>query len=196
MQLENNNSGEEKNNKSTLSEGIGFQSIFENFIKQLAELNSLTALGPFTSLMNDPNLNLNTLKEHGDLLLRYQSFLNLYFSRMINAYLLAVNKVSSAIAEKNPDEIRKIIINTFEDVFSSMLQSTDFSINYNNLLNSSIDVIKSYQKIYDSNSVLFKSQQQQQQLSKEEKDLLFYNLYEIKKISLEIKKKLNEKNNE
>jgi len=112
---------------------------------------------------------------------------------MINAYLLAVNKVSSAIDKKNPDEIRKIIINTFEDVFSSMLQSTDFSINYNNLLNSSIDVIKSHQKIYDSNAVLFKSQQQ---LSKEEKDLLFYNLYEIKKISLEIKKKLNERKNE
>jgi hypothetical protein len=74
-----------------------------------------------------------------------------------------------------------------------MLQSTDFSINYNNLLNSSIDVIKSHQKIYDSSAVLFKSQQQ---LSKEEKDLLFYNLYEIKKISLEIKKKLNEKKNE
>jgi hypothetical protein len=194
LQLENNNIGEEKNNKNTPSEeAAGFQSVFENFIKQLTELNNLTTLGPFTSLMNDPNLNLNTLKEHGNLLLRYQSFLNLYFSRMINAYLLAVNKVSSAIDKKNPDEIRKIIINTFEDVFSSMLQSTDFSINYNNLLNSSIDVTKSYQKIYDSNAVLFKSQQQ---LSKEEKDLLFYNLYEIKKISLEIKKKLNERKNE
>ena len=194
MQLENNNIGEEKNNKNTASEeAAGFQSLFENFIKQLTELNSLTTLGPFTSLMNDPNLNLNTLKEHGNLLLRYQSFLNLYFSRMINAYLLAVNKVSSAIDKKNPDEVRKIIINTFEDVFSSMLQSTDFSINYNNLLNSSIDVTKSYQKIYNSNAVLFKSQQQ---LSKEEKDLLFYNLYEIKKISLEIKKKLNERKNE
>jgi hypothetical protein len=194
LQLKNNNIGQEKNNKNTPSEeAAGFQSVFENFIKQLTELNSLTTLGPFTSLMNDPNLNLNTLKEHGNLLLRYHSFLNLYFSRMINAYLLAVNKVSSAIDKKNPDEIRKIIINTFEDVFSSMLQSTDFSINYNNLLNSSIDVIKSYQKIYDSNAVLFKSQQQ---LSKEEKDLLFYNLYEIKKISLEIKKKLNERKNE
>jgi hypothetical protein len=195
LQLENNNIGEEKNNKNTPSEeAAGFQSVFENFIKQLTELNNLTTLGPFTSLMNDPNLNLNTLKEHGNLLLRYHSFLNLYFSRMINAYLLAVNKVSSTIDKKNPDEIRKIIINTFEDVFSSMLQSTDFSINYNNLLNSSIDVTKSYQKIYDSNAVLFKSQQQQ--LSKEEKDLLFYNLYEIKKISLEIKKKLNERKNE
>ena len=193
MQLENNNIGKEKNNKNTLSEEAGLQSVFENFIKQLTELNSLTTLGPFTSLMNDPNLNLNTLKEHGNLLLRYQSFLNLYFSRMINAYLLAVNKVSSVIDEKKPDDVRKIIINTFEDVFSSMLQSTDFSINYNNLLNSSIDVIKNYQKIYDSNAVLFRSQQQ---LSKEEKDLLFYNLYEIKKISLEIKKKLNEKKNE
>jgi hypothetical protein len=194
LQLENNNIGEEKNNKNTPSEETaGFQSLFENFIKQLTELNNLTTLGPFTSLMNDPNLNLNTLKEHGNLLLRYHSFLNLYFSRMINAYLLAVNKVSSSIDKKNPDEIRKIIINTFEDVFSSMLQSTDFSINYNNLLNSSIDVIKSHQKIYDSNAVLFKSQQQ---LSKEEKDLLFYNLYEIKKISLEIKKKLNERKNE
>jgi hypothetical protein len=193
LQLENNNIEEEKNNKKTLPEEAGLQSIFENFIKQLTELNSLTTLGPFTSLMNDPDLNLNTLKEHGNLLLRYQSFLNLYFSRMTNAYLLAVNKVSSAIDEKNPDDIRKIIINTFEDVYSSMLQSTDFSINYNNLLNSSIDVIKSYQKIYDSNAVLFRSQQL---LSKEEKDLLFYNLYEIKKISLEIKKKLNEKKNE
>ena len=46
-------------------------------------------------------------------------------------------------------------------------------------------------KFFDSNQIAFR-----QQMSKEEKDSLFYNLYEIKKLSLEIKKKLNEKKNE
>jgi hypothetical protein len=104
---------------------------------------------------------------------------------------LALNKVSSLVDEKKPEDVRKIIINTFEDVYSAMLESSEFSISYNNLLNSIIDINKSYQKFFDSNQIAFR-----QQMSKEEKDSLFYNLYEIKKLSLEIKKKLNEKKNE
>lgn len=202
MQLKSNDNGKEHNNNIGINsvndvdmtdnnDDNRFKSVFENFFRQITELNSLTTFGPFTSLINDPNTNIKTLTEHGNLLIKYQSFLNLYLSRMINAYFLALNKVSSSIDEKKPEDIRKIIINTFEDVYSAMLESSEFSISYNNLLNSIIDINKSYQKFFDSNQIAFK-----QQMSKEEKDSLFYNLYEIKKLSLEIKKKLNEKKNE
>ena len=202
MQLKNNDNGKEQNNNigfnnvnyggmTDINDDNRFKSVFENFFKQISELNSLTTFGPFTSLINDPNTNIKTLTEHGNLLIKYQSFLNLYLSRMVNAYFLALNKVSSLIDEKKPEDIRKIIINTFEDVYSAMLESSEFSISYNNLLNSIIDINKSYQKFFDSNQIAFR-----QQISKEEKDLLFYNLYEIKKLSMEIKKKLNEKKDE
>ncbi len=202
MQLKNKDNNKENNNNIGINsvsdvdmadnnDDNRFKSVFENFFRQITELNSLTTFGPFTSLINDPNTNIKTLTEHGNLLIKYQSFLNLYLSRMINAYFLALNKVSSLVDEKKPEEVRKIIINTFEDVYSSMLESSEFSISYNNLLNSIIDINKSYQKFFDSNPIAFR-----QQMSKEEKDSLFYNLYEIKKLSLEIKKKLNEKKNE
>jgi hypothetical protein len=202
LQLKGNDNGKEQNNNigfndvnygdmTDINDDNRFKSVFENFFKQITELNSLTTFGPFTSLINDPNTNIKTLTEHGDLLIKYQSFLNLYLSRMINAYFLALNKVSSLLDEKKPEDIRKIIINTFEDVYSAMLESSEFSISYNNLLNSIIDINKSYQKFFDSNQMAFR-----QQISKEEKDLLFYNLYEIKKLSMEIKKKLNEKKDE
>ncbi len=202
MQLKSNDNDKENNNSIGINSvndvdmteynyDNRFKSVFENFFRQITELNSLTTFGPFTSLINDPNTNIKTLTEHGNLLIKYQSFLNLYLSRMINAYFLALNKVSSLIDEKKPEDIRKIIINTFEDVYSAMLESSEFSISYNNLLNSIIDINKSYQKFFDSNQIAFR-----QQMSKEEKDLLFYSLYEIKKLSLEIKKKLNEKKNE
>ena len=202
MQLKSNDNGRENNNNMGINninnvdvtdnnDDNRFKSVFENFFRQITELNSLTTFGPFTSLINDPNTNIKTLTEHGNLLIKYQSFLNLYLSRMINAYFLALNKVSSLVDEKTPEDIRKIIINTFEDVYSAMLESSEFSISYNNLLNSMIDINKSYQKFFDSNQIAFR-----QQMSKEEKDSLFYNLYEIKKLSLEIKKKLNEKKNE
>ncbi len=202
MQLKSNDNDKENNNSIGINSvndvdmteynyDNRFKSVFESFFRQITELNSLTTFGPFTSLINDPNTNIKTLTEHGNLLIKYQSFLNLYLSRMINAYFLALNKVSSLIDEKKPEDIRKIIINTFEDVYSAMLESSEFSISYNNLLNSIIDINKSYQKFFDSNQIAFR-----QQMSKEEKDLLFYSLYEIKKLSLEIKKKLNEKKNE
>jgi hypothetical protein len=202
LQLKNKDNNKENNNNIGINsdydidmtdnnDDYRFKSVFENFFRQITELNSLTTFGPFTSLINDPNTNIKTLTEHGNLLIKYQSFLNLYLSRMINAYFLALNKVSSLVDEKKPEEVRKIIINTFEDVYSSMLESSEFSISYNNLLNSIIDINKSYQKFFDSNPIAFR-----QQMSKEEKDSLFYNLYEIKKLSLEIKKKLNEKKNE
>jgi hypothetical protein len=203
LQLNSNGDGKDKDNNNNMDNSIGYdnqtiniddnrvKSVFENFLKQISELNSLTTFGPFTSLINDPNTNIKTLTEHGNLLIKYQSFLNLYLSRMINAYFLALNRVSSLIDEKKPEDIRKIIINTFEDVYSTMLESSEFSISYNNLLNSIIDMNKSYQKFFDSNQMSFR-----QQFSKEDKDLLFYNLYEIKKLSLEIKKKMNEKKNE
>lgn len=202
MQLKSNDNDKENNNSIGINSvndvdmteynyDNRFKSVFESFFRQITELNSLTTFGPFTSLINDPNTNIKTLTEHGNLLIKYQSFLNLYLSRMINAYFLALNKVSSLIDEKKPEDIRKIIINTFEDVYSAMLESSEFSISYNNLLNSIIDINKSYQKFFDSNQIAFR-----QQMSKEEKDSLFYSLYEIKKLSLEIKKKLNEKKNE
>lgn len=202
MQLKSNDNGKGNNNNigvnsvnavemSDNNDDNRFKSVFENFFRQITELNSLTTFGPFTSLINDPNTNIKTLTEHGNLLIKYQSFLNLYLSRMINAYFLALNKVSTLVDEKKPEDVRKIIINTFEDVYSAMLESSEFSISYNNLLNSIIDINKSYQKFFDSNQIAFR-----QQMSKEEKDSLFYNLYEIKKLSMEIKKKLNEKKNE
>jgi hypothetical protein len=163
----------------------------------MIELNNINAFGPLTSLMNDPNINLKALQEHGNLLIRFQSNLNFYLSSMINAYFTALNKVSSSSSsttERTSEEYRKLIINTFEDIFSSLFESPEFSIKYNKLANSVIDLTKSYQRFFDSNPLIFK--QSQQQLSKEEKDLLFYNLYEIKKLSLEIKKKLNEEKNE
>jgi hypothetical protein len=165
------------------------------FIKQMADLNSLVSIGPFTSLMNDPNLNLNALKEYGNLLVRYQSNLNFYISAMTKAYFLAINKIASSATEKmTSEEFRKITINTFEEIYSTMFESSEYSINYNNLLNSIIDLNKSYQRFIDTNPLLFKYSSQT--FSKEEKDLLFYNLYEIKKLSFEIKRKMDENKNE
>lgn len=165
------------------------------FIKQMADLNSLVSIGPFTSLMNDPNLNLNALKEYGNLLVRYQSNLNFYISAMTKAYFLAINKIASSATEKmTSEEFRKITINTFEEIYSTMFESSEYSINYNNSLNSIIDLNKSYQRFIDTNPLLFKYSSQT--FSKEEKDLLFYNLYEIKKLSFEIKRKIDENKNE
>jgi hypothetical protein len=196
LQTNSNNvsGGEKETNAKNISDNDGFKAVIENFFKEMTDLHSITTFGPFTSIMNDPSINLTVLQEHGNLLIRYQTNLNYYLSSMINAYFTALNKVSaSPTSEKTTDEYRKLIINTFEDVFSSLFESPEFSITYNNLANSLIDLTKSYQRFFD-NPLLFK--QSQQQFSKEEKDLLFYNLYEIKKLSLEIKKKLNEEKNE
>ncbi len=195
MQTNTNNFSDKNKKNDTNSNSFieedGFKSIVDKFFKQMTDLQSITTFGPFTSLINDPTTNIKVLKDHGNLLIRYQTNLNYYLSSMINAYFEALNRISSSsITDKTTnEEYRKLILNTFEDVFSTMFESPEFSIIYNNLANSLIDLTKNYQKFFD-NQVLFK--QSQQQFSKEEKDLLFYNLYEIKKLSMEIKKKLNE----
>lgn len=197
MQSKSNSVSDEnrKDNGINYFDTEKFQSLFGNFLKQMTELNNLAAFGPFTSLMGDQKVNLNALKEYGNLLIRFQSNLNLYLSAMINAYFLAINKsAASAKEEMTSEEFRKITINSFEDVFTTMYESQEYSITYNNLVNSIIDLNKSYQKFIDTNPLLVK--QNQYQFTKEEKDLLFYNLYEIKKLSLDIKKKLNENQNE
>jgi hypothetical protein len=195
LQSKSGNINEGNKDNKNFYDSEKLQSIIGTFIKQMAELNSLVSIGPFTSLINDPNLNLNALKEYGNLLIRYQSNLNFYLSAMTKAYFLAINKISSSATEEmTSEEFRKITINTFEDIYSTMFESPEYSINYNNLLNSIIDLNKSYQRFIDTNPLLFK--QASQTFSKEEKDLLFYNLYEIKKISLEIKRKIDENKNE
>lgn len=169
-----------------------FVNLFENFFKQLTELNKISTVGPFISLINDPQININKMREYGNVLINYQIFLNKYLTQMINSYFLALDKVSTGLQGKDLQETRKIIINSFEDVFSTMFESTDFSINYNNLINIVIDLNKSYQNILDS-SVPFMNRQS---LSKEEKDLLFKDLYEIKKITSEIRNRMKERKNE
>jgi hypothetical protein len=111
---------------------------------------------------------------------------------MFNSYFLALDKVSAGMQGKDSLETRKLIINSFEDVFSSMFESNDFSVNYNNLINIVIDLNKSYQKFVDA-SVPFMNRQS---LSKEEKDLLFKDLYEIKKTTSEIRNRMKERKNE
>ncbi|HET8793679.1 MAG TPA: hypothetical protein VFM31_07795 [Nitrososphaeraceae archaeon] len=169
-----------------------FVELFENFYNQLTELNKISTIGPFISLMNDPQINLNNMREYGNVLINYQIFLNKYLTQMINSYFQALERVSSNLQEKTTEEARKLIINSFEDVFSKMFESAEFSINYNNLINVIIDLNKSYQKFVDASSPLLN----RQSLSKEEKDLLFNNLYEIKKLTLEIKNKINERKND
>lgn len=195
MQSKSNSLNEENNVEDEVHDAEKFQSIFENFFRQMIELNNLSSFGPFISLMNDPKVSLNSLKEYGNLLVRFQSNLNLYLSTMINAYFLSINKAAaSAKEEMTPEEFRKMAINSFEDIFTSIYESPEYSITYNNLVNSIIDLNKNYQRFIDTNPLLFK--QVQQPFTKEEKDLLFYNLYEIKKLSLDIKKKLNKIQNE
>ena len=169
-----------------------FVNLFENFYQQLTELNKISTIGPFISLLNDPQINLNNMREYGNILINYQVFLNKYLTQMINSYFLALDKVSAGLQGNDSNEVRKHIIDSFEEVFSSMFESKDFSINYNNLVNIMIDLNRSYQKFFDA-SIPFMNRQS---LSKEEKDLLFNNLYEIKKLSLEIRNKLNEKNDD
>jgi hypothetical protein len=169
-----------------------FVNLFENFFKQLTELNKISTVGPFISLINDPQINTNKMREYGNVLINYQIFLNKYLTQMINSYFLALDKVSTGLQGKDLQETRKLIINSFEDVFSTMFESTDFSINYNNLINIIIDLNKSYQNFLDS-SVPFMNRQS---LSKEEKDLLFKDLYEIKKITSEIRNRMKERKNE
>jgi hypothetical protein len=169
-----------------------FVNLFENFFKQLTELNKISTVGPFISLINDPQININKMREYGNVLINYQIFLNKYLTQMINSYFLALDKVSAGLQGKDLQETRKLIINSFEDVFSTMFESTDFSINYNNLINIVIDLNKSYQNFLDS-SVPFMNRQS---LSKEEKDLLFKDLYEIKKITSEIRNRIKERKNE
>jgi hypothetical protein len=169
-----------------------FVNLFENFFKQLTELNRISTVGPFISMINDPQININNMREYGNVLINYQIFLNKYLTQMINSYFLALDKVSAGMQGKDSQETRKLIINSFEDVFSNMFESTDFSINYNNLINIVIDLNKSYQKFLDS-SVPFLNRQS---LTKEEKDLLFKDLYEIKKRTSEIRNRMKESKNE
>ena len=169
-----------------------FVDLFENFFKQLTELNKISTIGPFISVINDPQINVNNMREYGNVLINYQRYLNKYLTQMINSYFLALDKVSAGIQGKDAHETRMLIINSFEDVFSDMFESIDFSINYNNLINIYIDLNKSYQKFLDT-AVPYMTRQS---LSKEEKDLLFRDLYEIRKITLEIKNKITERKNE
>jgi hypothetical protein len=183
---ENNDSG------SVASVNGKFVDIFENFFKQLTELNKISTVGPFISMINDPQINVNNMREYGNVLINYQRYLNKYLTQMINSYFQALEKVSAGIDGKNSHETRMLIINSFEEVFSGMFESTDFSVNYNNLINIYIDLNKSYQKFFDA-SLPYMSRQS---LNKEEKDLLFKDLYEIKKITLEIKNWMKERKNE
>ena len=169
-----------------------FVDIFENFFKQLTELNKISTVGPFISMINDPHINVNNMREYGNVLINYQRYLNKYLTQMINSYFQALDKVAAGINGKDAHETRMLIINSFEDVFSTMFESTDFSVNYNNLINIYIDLNKSYQKFFDASAPMLN----RQSLSKEEKDLLFKDLYEIKKITLEIKNWMKERKNE
>ena len=90
-----------------------FVDLFENFFKQLTELNKISTVGPFISLINDPQINMNNMREYGNVLINYQRYLNKYLTQMINSYYQALDKVSAGIQGKDDHEARMLIINSF-----------------------------------------------------------------------------------
>ena len=70
----------------------------------MTELNKISTVGPFISMINDPQINMNNMREYGNVLINYQRYLNKYLTQMINSYLLALDKVSAGMDGKNTHE--------------------------------------------------------------------------------------------
>ena len=126
--------------------------IFNNW----SELIKMPTIGPSHAFFQEFASYTKDLMILGQTLFNSQSNLNDYLKQMNMAYMNAIKEISERapkqlLSKEDFDEYRKIAINAFEDTFTGLFRSNQFSVTYGKVSSSLLDLFKQMQKFAEKN---------------------------------------------
>jgi hypothetical protein len=152
-----------------------------------SELIKMPTIGPFPAFSQEFTSYSQDLLRMSQTLFNAQTNLSEYWKQMNIAYVHATKEVSERApkqlrSKEDFDEYRKIIINAFEDAFTGLFNSKEFSITYGKVSGDLLDLFKQMQKFAEKNLKVLNLP------SRDEMDEVLKDIHDIKRTIHEIKR--------
>jgi predicted ribosome quality control (RQC) complex YloA/Tae2 family protein len=124
-------------------------------INNWSELLKLPTIGPFHAFSQEIDPYLQGMLSINQTLLKLQVDLNEYWSHMKNAYSNALKETSDRApktfnTKEDFENYRKVIIEAFEDAFTTLFTSEEFPRVYNKVSNDQMELLKSIQQLIEN----------------------------------------------
>jgi hypothetical protein len=153
---------DDDNNKDKIGNSTSNISIHEQqeqmtkIFNSWSELVKMPTIGLFPAFTQEFRSYSQDLLGLGQTLLNAQTNLCDYWKQMNMAYVQATKEVSERApkqlrSKEDFDEYRKITINAFEDAFTGLFNSKEFSVAYGKVSSDLLDLFKQMQKFAEKN---------------------------------------------
>ncbi|MBD0359676.1 MAG: hypothetical protein ICV56_03070 [Nitrososphaeraceae archaeon] len=125
-------------------------------LHNLTEFIKMPTIGPFHAFFQDFTFYAQDLLSLNQTILNAQTNLNEYWKLINMAYVQATKEVSERAPKKlnskeDFEQYRKITINAFEDAFTNLFSSKEFSVAYGKVSSDLLDLFKKMQKFAEKN---------------------------------------------
>ena len=172
-----------KDENNTLSDFTKYD-IFEKWKK----LQNFPTLGMFNALTKGYNEHLEDVLELNRILMDLQKYLSNYWLQMSKTQFHAIGNVllksrsDPKLNDIDSERFRMLVIDAFEEAYSSLFSSKEFSVAYNEVYSKQLDFVNRINKIVERNLNLLNIP------TRTELDEILKDLQEMKKILRNIKK--------
>ena len=124
-------------------------------INNWSELLKLPTIGPFHAFSQEIDPYLQRMLSINQTLLKLQVDLNEYWSHMKNAYSNALKETTDRAprtfnTKEDFENYRKVVIEAFEDAFTTLFTSEEFPRVYNKVSNDQMELLQSIQQLVEN----------------------------------------------
>ena len=127
--------------------------IFEKWKK----LQNFPTLGMFNALTKDYNEYLEDIQELSPILMDLQKYLSNYWMQMSKTQFHAIGNVllksrsDPKLNDPDSERFRHLVIDAFEEAYSSLFSSKEFAVAYNEVYSKQLDFVNCINKIVERN---------------------------------------------
>ena len=127
--------------------------IFEKWKK----LQNFPTLGMFSALTKDYNEYLEDIQELSRILMDLQKYLSNYWLQMSKTQFHAIGNVllksrsDPKLNDPDSERFRQLVIDAFEEAYSSLFSSKEFAVAYNEVYSKQLDFVNCINKIVERN---------------------------------------------
>ena len=152
-----------------------------DFFEKWAKLQSFPPLGMFSGLTKDYNEYIEDLLSLNKILMDLQKYMSNYWLQLSKTQVKAIgnvilkSKTDSNLNDPNSEKFRLLVIDAFEEAYSTLFSSKEFAISYNEVYSKQLDFVNYINKLVEKNLNLLNMP------TRSELDEVLKDLQEIKK---------------
>lgn len=128
-----------------------------DILEKWKKLQNFPTLGMFNALTKDYNEYLEDMQELSRILMDLQKYLSNYWMQMSKTQFHAIGNVllksrsDPKLNDPDSERFRHLVIDAFEEAYSSLFSSKEFAVAYNEVYSKQLDFVNCINKIVERN---------------------------------------------